>query len=55
MMKKVMKDILLKLMFQYPEKLNDLHNDISFLPERMKTKKVEKLVGNLHDKKYVIH
>ena len=34
----------------------DLHNDLSFLLERMKTEKVEKLVANLHDKtEYVIH
>ena len=34
----------------------DLHNDLSFLLERMKTEKVEKLVANLRDKtEYVIH
>ena len=41
---------------QCPEKLHGLHNDLPFLSERMKIKKVEKLVANLHDKKeYVIH
>ena len=41
---------------QYPEKLLELHNDLLFLPERMKLEKVEKLVTNLHDKsEYVIH
>ena len=41
---------------QYPEKLHELHNDLPFLPERMKIEKVEKLVTNLHDKtEYVIH
>ena len=41
---------------QFPEKLHELHNDLQFLPERMKLKKVEKLVTNLHDKtEYVIH
>ena len=35
---------------QYPEKLHELHNDLPFLPERMKIKKVKKLVANLHDK-----
>ena len=41
---------------QYPEKQHDLHNDLPFLPDRMKTEKVEKLVANLHDKnEYVIH
>ena len=35
---------------------NILHNDLPFLPERMKIEKVEKLVANLHDKaEYVIH
>ena len=37
-------------------KLGELHNDLLFLPERMKIEKVEKLVGNLHDKtEYVLH
>ena len=35
---------------QYLEKLHELHNDLPFLPERMKIEKVEKLVANLHDK-----
>ena len=35
---------------QYLEKLHDLHHDFPFLPERIKTEKVEKLVTNLHDK-----
>ena len=39
---------------QYP--LHELHNDLPFLPERMKIEKTEKLVTNLHDKtEYVIH
>ena len=38
---------------QYPEKLHELHNDLPFLPERMK---IEKLVSYLHDKtEHVIH
>ena len=41
---------------QYLEKLDDLHDDLPFLLERMKIEKVEKLVANLHDKtEYVIH
>ena len=41
---------------QYPEKLHELHNDLPFLPERMKIEKVEKLATNFHDKtEYVIH
>ena len=35
---------------QYLEKLQELHNDLPFLPQGMKIKKVEKLVANLHDK-----
>ena len=35
---------------QYPEKLHELHNDLSFLPKRTKIEKIEKLVSNLHDK-----
>ena len=41
---------------QYLEKLHELHNDLPFLPERMKLQKVEKLVANLHDKtEYIMH
>ena len=41
---------------QYPEKLHDHYNDLSFLPERMNIEKVEKLVVDLHDKaEYIIH
>ena len=41
----VMKDI-----FQgYHKNLHNLQNDLHFLPERMKIKKIEKLVTNLHD------
>ena len=40
-----MKDI-----FQgYHKNLHNLQNDLHFLPERMKIKKIEKLVTNLHD------
>ena len=35
---------------QYLEKLHELHNNLTFIPERMKIEKVEKLVANLHDK-----
>ena len=46
----------LEIYLEYPEKLHKVHNDIPFLPERMKIEKVEKLVANLHDKtEYVIH
>ena len=41
---------------QYPEDLHELHNDLPFLPERMKIGKVEKLFTNLHYKTgYVIY
>ena len=32
------------------EKLHELHNDLPFLPERIKMEKFEKLVANLRDK-----
>ena len=35
---------------QYPENVNELHNDLPFLPERMKIEKVKKLLANLNDK-----
>ena len=47
---------LLEVDVQYLEKLHKIHNDLPFLPERMKIEKVEKLVTKLHDKtEYVIH
>ena len=44
-MKKVINNIFLKL-----KQLHDLHNDLPFLPHRMKVKKVQKLVANLYEK-----
>ena len=41
--------------FQYPEKLLELYNDLSFLPEKIGIEKVEKLAVNLHDKKRIFH
>ena len=33
-----------------------MHNDLTFLPDRIKIQKVKKVVANLHDKtEYVIH
>ena len=47
---------LLEVDVQCPEKLHEVHNDLPFLPERMKLGKIEKLVTNLHDKsESVIH
>ena len=41
--------------FLEDEKLRELHNDIPFLPERIKIE-IEKIVANLHDKtEYVIY
>ena len=46
----------LEVDIQYPEKLHELHDDLPFVPERLKIENVEKIVTNLHDKtKYVIH
>ena len=35
---------------RYLEKLHERHSDLPFTPERMKIKKLKKLVANLHDK-----
>ena len=41
---------------EYPAKLCRRHNELPFLPEKMKFRKVEKLACNLFDKKkYVVH
>ena len=41
---------------EHPEKLHELHDDLTFLPKRLKLEKVGKLVTNLHGKtEYVIH
>ena len=46
----------LEVYVQYPEKLHELHNNLSFLFQRMKIEKFGKLVPNLLDKtEYVIH
>ena len=40
----------------YPKKLNELHSDLPFLPERMEINKCKRLVCNLYNKKkYVAH
>ena len=50
------KGYILEVDVEYPKNLHDLHNDLSFLPERMKIDKCNKLVRNLYDKKkYVVH
>ena len=40
---------------QYLEKLYQLHNDLTFLPERLKIKKVEMTVTNLLDKTNMLY
>ena len=41
---------------QYLEKLDEFHNDLLFLPERIKIEKVKKLIASLNDKtEYIIH
>ena len=46
----------LEIDVQYPENLHNLHNDLPFLPERIKIEKVKKSIANFHDEKeYVIH
>ena len=51
-----MKDIFLKLMFNILRIYMNFTLNLTFLSERMKIKKVEKLVANLHDKtEYVIY
>ena len=40
----------------YPSKLQNLHSDLPFLPERMVINNTKKLVCNLNDKKnYIVH
>ena len=49
-----MSDIFLDV--QYPENSQNRHNDLTLLPERIKIKKVEKLVAKLYNQtEYVIH
>ena len=52
-MKKVIKDIFLEVHIQFLKKLHEPHNNLQFVPTRMK---VENFVANLRDKTgYVIH
>ena len=47
------KGYILQVDVDYPSKLHQLHSDMPFLPEKMKTDKTQKLVCNLRDKKEV--
>ena len=40
----------LEVDIQYLEKLHKRHNNLPFLPEKMKIEKAEKLVAKLHNK-----
>ena len=52
--KKRGKDYLLEVDVSYHGNLHDLHNDLSFMYEKMKINGVQKLVSSLFNKKYVI-
>ena len=42
---------LLEVDVEYPRELNDCHNELPFMCERIKVNGVEKLVPNLYDKR----
>ena len=44
----------LKVDFDYSKKLFNLHKDLSFLPERKKVNKVEKLICSIEDKERLL-
>ena len=55
-MKKLIKNIFLKLIFNTLKHLHELHNDLTFSSEKQKVDKVKKLAANFPDKKeYSIH
>ena len=50
------KGYILEVDIEYLKNVHDLHSDLSFLPERMKIDKCNKLMCNLYDKKnYTVH
>ena len=50
------KGYILEVDVDYPNKLQNLHSDLPFLPERMVINNTKKLVCNLNDKKnYIVH
>ena len=56
LVKKKKKGYNLDVDVDYPTKLHEKHNSLPFMPEKIKTDKIEKLVPNLFDKKkYVVH
>ena len=46
---------LLEVVVEYPKELHEIHNELTFLTERMKIGRVEKLVPNLKDKRGMWH
>ena len=48
------KGYFLEVDVEYPKKMFNLHSNLPFLPERKKIKKCNKLVYNIHDKKYYV-
>ena len=50
------KGYILQVDVEYSKNLHDLHSDLPFLPDRMKTDKFKKIVCNFHDKKsFAVH
>lgn len=43
-----------KVDMKYPDQLQKLHNDLLFVPKRMKTEKCKELVCSLYDKKSML-
>ena len=48
------KGYILEVDVKYPKNLRGMHEDLRFLPERMKIGKCKKLVCNLYDKKTML-
>ena len=48
------KEYVLEVDVEYPKRLQNLPSDLSFLPERMKIKKCNKLACNLYNKKTIL-
>ena len=47
---------ILEVDLEYPESLQDLHNDYPLAPEQIEVNKVDKLIPNLgYKEKYVVH
>ena len=56
LVKKDKRGYLLEVDVKYPKELHQDHNELPFLVEKMKIKRVDKLVPNLKRKKrYVVH